>query len=498
MRKTTLKRSLAILLALVMVLGALPLAAVATEVVEVDLPENITVPADWDVSEDGDDIILTSPDEDIVITVPEDGDIVISFPYDGSVTVPADSELEVTDEGVILVTVPDAEDSIAINLLENGSFLVQRPGEYSPELFSAGSVIVIDEDGDIVAADFVITVEVDEDHNVTVTVNPEDEDIEVSLDENGNIVITLPADEDAEDELDLTVFTNLPEGWAYTVAEDEDGNVIITITPPAGHRVIVDPDDEDEENWILVEVHEAYMFGNRRGEFLPSADITRAEVAAILVRTKVADFVEGELPDGMEEFDEFSDVGEDNWFYYYVAWAYSEGLVQGDGRGRFLPRDQITREQLAAMLSRTIEYEEEAGEMPFTDVEDISGWADNYVYTAFNEGWMIGDARNRFRPGANIMRAEVATAVNRILNRISNNDALGVVENIDDAREFPDVDADATPARWYFASVVGATNDFYQTRDTDDDDALFVDWMYILQAADADDEDCDDCEEEDA
>ncbi|MCL2843295.1 MAG: S-layer homology domain-containing protein, partial [Oscillospiraceae bacterium] len=126
----------------------------------------------------------------------------------------------------------------------------------------------------------------------------------------------------------------------------------------------------------LLEFHEAYMFGSPTGEFMPRENINRAEVAAILVRTKLPAFEVGELPGDMDSFDVFPDVTEANWFYYYVAWAYYEGLVQGDDRGRFLPRAPIARQELAAMLSRTLEeYEEETGEMPFNDVADISNWA---------------------------------------------------------------------------------------------------------------------------
>ncbi|MCL2843317.1 MAG: S-layer homology domain-containing protein, partial [Oscillospiraceae bacterium] len=179
--------------------------------------------------------------------------------------------------------------------------------------------------------------------------------------------------------------------------------------------------------------------------------------------------------EGMDSFDAFNDVNEDNWFYYYVAWAYTEGLVQGDGRGRFLPRDYITREQLAAMLARTIEHEIEIGEIPFPDRADISTWATDYVYIVFHAELMIGDTRGNFRPRTNIMRAEVATAVNRMLGRVDSREAFvglgAAIENLENARDFPDI----REAAWYFPSVLGAANDHYLTRD---DDGV-IDWKYI-------------------
>ncbi|MCL2843813.1 MAG: glycosyl hydrolase 53 family protein, partial [Oscillospiraceae bacterium] len=219
----------------------------------------------------------------------------------------------------------------------------------------------------ILAPDVELTV--DEDGNITINVGDDDT---IELDGEGNIVITLP---NADPEGDVLV--KLPPDWTYERGVDEDGYVIVTITPPAGYEVA-----EDEDGYLMLrpvcdrELHEAYMFGSPTGEFMPRENINRAEVAAILVRTKLPAFEAGELPGDMDSFDVFPDVTEANWFYYYVAWAYYEGLVQGDDRGRFLPRAPIARQELAAMLSRTLEeYEEETGEMPFNDVADISNWA---------------------------------------------------------------------------------------------------------------------------
>ena len=74
-------------------------------------------------------------------------------------------------------------------------------------------------------------------------------------------------------------------------------------------------------------------------------------------------------------------------------------------------------------------------------------------------------------PRASITRAEVATAVNRILGRMDSllvraaaleDDAL---EQEYRAREFPDVEDGA----WYSASVLAAANDHYLTRHDDGD-----------------------------
>ena len=230
------------------------------------------------------------------------------------------------------------------------------------------------------------------------------------------------------------------------------------------------PQPPDEYEYIY---HEAYMFGNTAGEFRPRANTTRAEVAAILVRTMVEDFEYGTYPADAASLASFSDVTPANWFYWYIVWAYTEGLVLGYEDGTFRPNAPITRQEYAAMVARTGEVLE-AGDLDYGDVDTISEWALNYVYTAFENGWMIGDQNDNFRPRANILRAEVATATNRILGRVDSNAALAAanLQNPGYAREFPDV-ADTA---WYFASVLAAAND-HRNRLCDDDG---ITWKEIL------------------
>jgi len=314
------------------------------------------------------------------------------------------------------------------------------------------------------APDHAINVSVGSDGNVSVVVQPDGVDYAVDVDSNGNIVITLPNADDGGD-----VTANLPSGWTSTPGIN-GGSVTIVLTPPAGYEVVEYP--AGSGNLILQpvrEFHSAYMIGSAAG-FRPRANITRAEVATILARTHIEGFEAGTLPEGMTDVP-FGDTAT-HWARFYIAWAFDADLVRGDGIN-FRPNDFITRQELAAILARTGTVRS-AGTTSFGDAGAISGWASNYVYTVYREGFMIGDQRSNFRPQANITRAEVATAVNRMLGRIDSRDALaalGGVVQINHARSFPDVSESA----WYFASVLAATNDHYLTRVADGT----VNWMKI-------------------
>ena len=214
------------------------------------------------------------------------------------------------------------------------------------------------------------------------------------------------------------------------------------------------------------EAHLAYMRGNHRGEFRPSDSLTRAEAAAILVRTQVRDFAETTnfLPPAfVTGFSEFRDVNPGDWFYFYVAWAYAADLVQGFG-GEFRPDDPVTREELAAMIARTGDLHPVAT-LGFNDATQISSWALVYVNTVYRNGLMIGNTQGNFRPRENITRAETATAINRLLGRIDSRAAWDAaeIENPEAARNFSDVGSGA----WYFPSVVAAANDHNLRRDAE-------------------------------
>lgn len=211
------------------------------------------------------------------------------------------------------------------------------------------------------------------------------------------------------------------------------------------------------------EIHLAFMFGDDRGDFRPLASITRAEVATVLARTQLTNFTSPETrPAGMDTFDSFADVLPNHWHYYYIAWAYKAELVtgdppRGDGTRSFRPNDPITRQEFAAMVARINDvYQYAADFAHFHDWDQVSVWARQYVYTAFRTGWMVGD-QGMFRPLDNISRAEVATAINRTLNRVDSWAAFEAIylRNPYAARDFPDM----TDTGWYVPSVIAATND---------------------------------------
>ena len=92
--------------------------------------------------------------------------------------------------------------------------------------------------------------------------------------------------------------------------------------------------------------------GTGGGEFSPDAFLTREQAAAFMLRAgEVLDFTY--LPGNSPEF---ADAHEISTYAREAARVMREsGLMTGDERGRFMPRELFTREQAAAVLVRFLE-----------------------------------------------------------------------------------------------------------------------------------------------
>jgi len=202
-----------------------------------------------------------------------------------------------------------------------------------------------------------------------------------------------------------------------------------------------------------------FMIGFPDGNFKPNGYLTRAEAAALLVRTMTTTFGVN-VPRRQVHTIPYTwgDVSPGTWYYEYIAIAYSYGLVRGFETGNFQPNTPITREQFAGMLARGMETAA-SGILPYMDAADVSDWAYDYIYSVLALGLMHGDANGIFRPAGFITRAETAAAMSRILGR---GELVSGSRDVSHYKIFPDAEnRDA----WYFLYVVEATNSYWFIED---------------------------------
>ncbi|MGI2293522.1 glycoside hydrolase domain-containing protein [Paenibacillus sp. GXUN7292] len=176
-------------------------------------------------------------------------------------------------------------------------------------------------------------------------------------------------------------------------------------------------DDLSKVQWAQEAIRELaarqIIKGTTTAKFAPSREITRAEFTALLARA--IGLAEG----GSKTF---ADISPDAWYAGVVSAAAQAGLVNGQGDNRFNPQASITREEMAVMLKRALEWQTkqaiQASEaQSYADDAQISAWAKEAIRALAEQGIMIGRGNNNFAPKASVNRAEAAQAIFNFLNK---------------------------------------------------------------------------------
>lgn len=172
--------------------------------------------------------------------------------------------------------------------------------------------------------------------------------------------------------------------------------------------------DVRESDWYRSAVAYVYEQGLMNGitadRFGPDEPTTRGMIVTIFHRLEGSP--EAPAP-------AFPDVRADFYYAQPIAWAEANGIVTGYEDGTFGPEDNITREQLAAILYRFARYkgwDTGAGVSleRFPDAGRISPYAVQPIAWAVGEGLISGMANGTMSPGGTATRAEAATILMRL------------------------------------------------------------------------------------
>lgn len=159
------------------------------------------------------------------------------------------------------------------------------------------------------------------------------------------------------------------------------------------------------ENNIRELVAKNIIDGYPDGTFKPENIITRAEFVSILVKA-----FELEPQSGKPFADTSGHWGKD-----IIATAASHGIVEGYDENNFGPDDAITREQMAVIIVKAARLTPVTAQLSFLDSSSVSGWAQQAMATAVQNGIISGYSDNTVRPQGKATRAEaVAVVVNAL------------------------------------------------------------------------------------
>ena len=179
-----------------------------------------------------------------------------------------------------------------------------------------------------------------------------------------------------------------------------------TPTTEPGKQVF---EDVPSTYWAYSYIMDLYDAGIVNGAsatmFYPENNVTRAEF------TKMAVVLFG--LDSKSTESQFTDVPANEWYAKYVVAATEAGIVTGISETEFAPNDDVTREQMAAIIGRYLDITSKAA-MKYTDSAAISDYAVPYVSGLTEKGLLTGEEDGTFRPAASAARSEAAALLSRV------------------------------------------------------------------------------------
>jgi hypothetical protein len=184
-----------------------------------------------------------------------------------------------------------------------------------------------------------------------------------------------------------------------------------------GEETVADIEDKETKQGAI-NAHTPYITGIDATHVGPDAHMTREQAAAVIYRI---------LGEPSAQYAEtYPDVDAARWSATAIAHMRSSGIMTGLPEGIFNPSGDITRAEFATILVRLKEYPQ-AETNKFPDAQ--SHWAKGYIGAASEYGLVDGYPDGTFRPDAPITRAEVITAVNRMLGHFPDSAAIAKLTN---------------------------------------------------------------------
>ena len=150
--------------------------------------------------------------------------------------------------------------------------------------------------------------------------------------------------------------------------------------------------------------------------FAPNSSMTRGMLVTVLYRLAGATDT---------KTSSFSDVKANMYYSAPIEWASQNGIVNGVGDNKFAPDKEISREDLATIIYRyitnkkiSIDADKSISNSKYADENSIASYAKESVSALREKGLMTGKTASKFEPKANTTRAEVATLMMRLKNRM--------------------------------------------------------------------------------
>ena len=194
---------------------------------------------------------------------------------------------------------------------------------------------------------------------------------------------------------------------------DRRPSLLLVTTPTS----FVDFSDVPPDHWAWLNIRVIFGAGYTTGyggttDFKPEYEVTREQMAVFILRALNDIPADGYCGTAAP----FADVPADRWSCKYVKRLVELGITSGIGGGLFGPEGVVTREQMAAFITRALDEVPADGycgtEDPFTDVP-YGWWSCKYVKRLVELGVTKGIGEGLYGPGNPVTRAQMAVFLAR-------------------------------------------------------------------------------------
>lgn len=166
----------------------------------------------------------------------------------------------------------------------------------------------------------------------------------------------------------------------------------------------------------IKEIRVAIMNGRAKDKFGPKEEMKRSEVASVFAKIYAGEESAG-------TYSSFKDVKQTAWYADAVGFMEKNEFIAGYKNGEFKPDKSITRAEFASVLVKVADLERESSAATFKDIKS-NFWGKDAIDTVTSNGLMNGRSKDKFAPNEPINRAEVATVLNKLLDREPNKEFI--------------------------------------------------------------------------
>lgn len=170
-------------------------------------------------------------------------------------------------------------------------------------------------------------------------------------------------------------------------------------------------------NYTTILKHVGILAGDAgTNNYRPDWKINREEMAVLMMRIlALRDGVDAADATHITYLDE-ADISP--WAVNSISYLTPLGILKGYPDGNYMPKKEITREEAVAIISRVLDYKYKVktAVAHYADQEHIGDWAENDILYTSGLGIVNGYSTGEFLPKNYITRAEVATLIYNMMS----------------------------------------------------------------------------------